>query len=555
MHTSLRNRMTALSLLFALIPLVMLGAVGIWQITRLEYNNVIELQGEVANRAVEYFDLYLSSMETHLREFGDTPLVRSTGGQTLIGVLAQGVFGSSHFKALTVVDVAGQERARVTRAGVIPPSHLSNRSSDPAFTQPMQTGQTYFGEIVEDRVNAEQIVTISIPLFSPASSTPVRILIGEVRLHEPLEQISKITYGQDGVVSIVDQSGVLLAHPDPARVRQSGMYAPLLQHDITLANTEMQIGATITDETIITVRPYRRGQVMIATVVELPSSEALAPTFNALWWMLGAMLLTGCIALIGSIGVTDQIVRPLESLMHATQQVSAGNLAQQVAVTRRDELGTLQQNFNQMVADLREQQTAITVRNQQIETVNRELALRSQELEQRNQELQHSVHVQQSLLATINRLSAPILPVWDQVIVLPLIGHVDTARANLIMESLLRGVEQRRAKIAILDVTGLAMVDDQVITLLLGAAQAVQLLGARVMLVGVSPMIAEVIVRQDVDLNQLDPYADLDTAIRTAIKSLRVASAAPRLLTRSTPAAPNSTASLPVAARRSLPEL
>ncbi len=541
MQTSIRNRMTALLLLFALIPLVLLSAVGIWQITSLEYDNVIKLQGEVANRAVEYFDLYLSSMETQLREFGDTPLVRSTGGQTLIGVLAQGVFGSSHFKSLTVVDAAGQERARVTRAGVIPPSQLSNRSSDPAFTQPMQTGQTYFGELVEDRVNAEQIVTISIPLFSPASSTPVRILIGEVRLREPLEQISKITYGQDGVVSIVDQSGALLAHPDPARMRQSGMYAPLIQHDITLANTEMQIGATITDETIITVRPYQRGQVMIAMVVELPSREALAPTFNALWWMLGTMLLTGTLALIGSIGMTDQLVRPLESLVHATQQVSAGNLAQQIAVTRRDELGTLQQNFNQMLADLREQQTAITVRNQQIETVNCELALRSQELEQRNQELQHSLHVQQSLLATINRLSAPILPVWDQVIVLPLIGHVDTARANLIMESLLHGVEQRRAKIAILDVTGLAMVDDQVITLLLGAAQAVQLLGARVMLVGVSPTIAQVIVRQDVDLNQLDPYADLETAIRAAVKSLQVTAAAPRPRSRPTLATPNST--------------
>ncbi len=555
MQTSLRNRMTAMSLLFALIPLIMLGAVGIWQITRLEYANVIQIQGEIADRAVEYFDLYLSSMETHMRSFGDMPLVRSTGGQTLIGVLAQEVFNSSHFHALTIVDAAGQERARVTRVGVIPPTQLTNRSNDPAFTQPMQTGQTYFGEIVEDRINDEQIITIGVPLFSTANDTPVRVLIGEVRLREPLEQIINIKYGRNGMVSVVDQAGVLLAHRDPARLRQSEMYAPLIQHGVTLTNPEMQIGDNITNETIITVRPYRRDQVLVAMVAELPSSEALAPTFNALWWMLGAMVLTGGIALIGSVGVTDRLVRPIESLVHATQQVSAGNLEQQVAVTRRDELGTLQQNFNQMVANLREQQAAIAIRNEQIEASHRELDLRSQELEQRNQELQHSIHVQQSLLATINRLSAPILPVWDQVIVLPLIGHVDTARANLIMESLLHGIEQRRAKIAIVDVTGLAMVDDQVITLLLRAAQAVQLLGARVMLVGVSPMIAEVIVRQDADLSQLEPYADLDAAVRAAIKSLRGAPAAPHPLTRPAPSAPTSPASLPVAARRSLPKL
>ncbi len=552
MQTSLRTRITALTLLFALIPLVLLGAVGIWQITRLEYNNVIQLQGEVADRAIEYFDSYLSSIEAHMRSFGDTPLVRSTIGQTLNGALAQGVFGSNHFQALTVVDRAGQERARVTRVGVIPPTHLTNRSNDPAFTQPMQTGQAYFSEIVKDRINDEQIVVVGIPLFSPISSDPVRVLIGEVRLREPLQQITNIQYGQDGLVSVVDQAGVLLAHRDPARLRQSEAYAPLIQHGVTLTNPEMQIGDNITNETIITVRPYRRDQVLVAMVAELPSSEALAPAFNALWWMLGAMVLTGGIALIGSVGVTDRLVRPIESLVHATQQVSAGNLEQQVAVTRRDELGTLQQNFNQMVTDLREQQAAIAIRNEQIEASHRELDLRSQELEQRNQELQHSIHVQQSLLATINRLSAPILPVWDQVIVLPLIGHVDTARANLVMESLLNGIEQRRAKIAILDVTGLAMVDDQVITLLLRAAQAVQLLGARVMLVGVSPMIAEVIVRQDADLSQLEPYADLDAAVRAAIKSLRGAPAAPDLLTHPAPTSP---ASLPVAARRSLPKL
>ncbi|NJL04522.1 MAG: HAMP domain-containing protein [Chloroflexaceae bacterium] len=555
MQTSLRNRITTLALLFTLLPLMLLGAVGIWQITRLEYEHVTQIQGEIASRSVEYFDVHLSAMENHLRAFGDTPLVRSTGGQTLSSALTQELFQHDYFSSLTVVDALGRERGRVTRNNVIPSIQLANRSDDPAFVQPMQTGQTYFGPVTADRINNDQLVTISVPLFTLRASQPMRILIGEVRLREPLEQITNIKYGQDGMVSIVDQAGVLLAHRDPARLRRSETYAPLIQHDVTPTNPEMQIGANITNETIITVRPYSRDQVLVAMVAELPSREALAPTFNALWWMLGAMVLTGCIALIGSVGVTDRLVRPIESLAHATQQVSAGNLEQQVAVTRPDELGTLQQNFNQMVANLREQQTAITVRNQQIETGTRELALRSQEIEQRNQELQHSIHVQQSLLATINRLSAPILPVWDQVIVLPLIGHVDTARANLIMESLLHGIEQRRAKIVILDVTGLAMVDDQVITLLLGAAQAVQLLGARVMLVGVSPMIAEVIVRQDVDLNQLDPYADLDTAIRAAIKSLRGAPAAPHLLARRAPTAPHSTASLPVAARRSLPKL
>jgi len=122
--------------------------------------------------------------------------------------------------------------------------------------------------------------------------------------------------------------------------------------------------------------------------------------------------------------------------------------------------------------------------------------------------------------AALRELSTPLIPVSDNVVIMPLIGTIDTGRAQQVMETLLEGVAHQQATLAILDITGVSVVDTQVAQALVSAAQAVRLLGARVMLTGIQPQIAQTLVHLGVDLSSIETRGSLQAGIATALKGL-----------------------------------
>jgi rsbT co-antagonist protein RsbR len=104
------------------------------------------------------------------------------------------------------------------------------------------------------------------------------------------------------------------------------------------------------------------------------------------------------------------------------------------------------------------------------------------------------------------------------VVVMPLIGALDSARAQQVIETLLEGVAARRARVAILDITGVAVVDSQVANGLLRAAQAVRLLGASVVLTGIKPEVAQTLVNLGADLRGIVTRGSLQSGIAFALQ-------------------------------------
>jgi rsbT co-antagonist protein RsbR len=101
--------------------------------------------------------------------------------------------------------------------------------------------------------------------------------------------------------------------------------------------------------------------------------------------------------------------------------------------------------------------------------------------------------------------------------VMPLIGAIDSNRAQQVIETLLAGVASSGATSAILDITGVQIVDTQVANALLRAAQAVKLLGARVVLMGIRPEIAQTLVGLGLDLSGIVTRATLQSGIAFAL--------------------------------------
>ena len=119
--------------------------------------------------------------------------------------------------------------------------------------------------------------------------------------------------------------------------------------------------------------------------------------------------------------------------------------------------------------------------------------------------------------AALRELSTPLIPILDGVVAMPLIGAIDSARARQIMETLLEGIGEKRASIAILDITGVRVVDTQVANALIRTAQAAQLLGARVILTGITPEVAQTLVQLGIDLRSVATRSTLQSGIAYAL--------------------------------------
>jgi rsbT co-antagonist protein RsbR len=120
-------------------------------------------------------------------------------------------------------------------------------------------------------------------------------------------------------------------------------------------------------------------------------------------------------------------------------------------------------------------------------------------------------------------LSTPVVKLWDGILALPMIGTLDSARTQIVMESLLQKIVETESQIAIIDITGVPTVDTLVAQHLLKTVTAIRLMGADCIISGVRPQIAQTIVHLGVDLQGVTTKANLADALALALKRSGIA--------------------------------
>jgi anti-anti-sigma factor len=121
--------------------------------------------------------------------------------------------------------------------------------------------------------------------------------------------------------------------------------------------------------------------------------------------------------------------------------------------------------------------------------------------------------------AALLELSTPLLPVREDVLVMPLVGSMDAQRAGRVLEVVLRGVAERRARVAIIDITGVPAMDSIVADAIVRVAKGARLLGAQVILTGIGPEVARTLVDIGAELGDMTTASSLQTAMELAIRS------------------------------------
>ena len=130
--------------------------------------------------------------------------------------------------------------------------------------------------------------------------------------------------------------------------------------------------------------------------------------------------------------------------------------------------------------------------------------------------LRKNMETIQAQAAALVELSTPLIPLSEHVVVMPLIGALDSQRAQQATETLLQGISTRRARLAILDITGVPIVDTQVANAIVQAAKAVRLLGAQVVLTGIRSEVAQTLVTLGTDLSGIVTCSNLQSGIAYA---------------------------------------
>ena len=184
--------------------------------------------------------------------------------------------------------------------------------------------------------------------------------------------------------------------------------------------------------------------------------------------------------------------------------VAAGDMDARIDTEVDDDLSGIESALDLLIDDL-------TDELKQREKMQKEVEAKLSKI----QEQQKTIYQQQ---ADLLELSSPVSKVWDNVLILPVIGTLDSQRTQIMMENLLEKIVETGCTISILDITGVPTVDTQVANHLLKTVTSARLLGAECIISGISPAIAQTIVHLGIDLSGIKTKATLQDAMIFAMK-------------------------------------
>jgi anti-anti-sigma regulatory factor/HAMP domain-containing protein len=176
------------------------------------------------------------------------------------------------------------------------------------------------------------------------------------------------------------------------------------------------------------------------------------------------------------------LTRPIEALSASAAQLAQGNLETAIDTSGRDEIGDLARSFSRMQQSLRE-------------------------------------FVQRQTDA-VDALSTPLIPLHEQVMIMPLVGELDDRRLARVREALVQGLHQSAARVAIIDITGVPTLDQAVAAGLVRAARSARLLGVKVIITGMQPTIASTLVDLELDFADVRTERSLQRGIELAMTEL-----------------------------------
>jgi anti-anti-sigma regulatory factor/HAMP domain-containing protein len=393
------------------------------------------------------------------------------------------------------------------------------------YTAPLAANGLVWSEPYFDAGGADvNMVTASVPVYYEGELAGVST--ADVQLETITVVIDAIRPTPESYAILISSTGLFIASP---RQPEFILNKTLEQFALDFESEEYTELAAAMREGQTNYRyifdPINQGRSVVAyhpiastgwsVAVFTPEADLLEPVNQLRRSLLGVgVLALVALAVVSWFGAST-VIRPLQVLLGGVERFATDRSALQLGLKSDDEIGRLGRAFEQMSAQVANSYGDL---EQQVAKRTEELQLALRQQQQQAAELASALDKVQQRDQEISALSLPIVPLSRDTLVVPLVGLLDPERANQMAHRLLHAVESQRAKVVIIDVTGLALVDKQIVQRLIAAAHSVRLLGAEVIVVGIRPEMAEAMVGVGVTLDGMRTLSNLQAAVGEVLR-------------------------------------
>lgn len=212
----------------------------------------------------------------------------------------------------------------------------------------------------------------------------------------------------------------------------------------------------------------------------------------------------------------EQIEQRLQALEQTLANAAAGDF-REIEVRHDDGLAAVELGVNIVLDDLNAQISQTAEANRELD---RKVVARTRELQEKLDYITGQNELIQRQRDAISELSTPVLQLWDEVIAMPVIGVVDSYRSEEIMDRLLASIEAGGARFAILDITGVEVVDTTTADHLAKVVHAARLLGTECILCGIGPAVALTLASLGVDFEVMQTQRNLQHALKACLRAM-----------------------------------
>ena len=352
MKSGIRYQLFLLILCIGLIPVVIAGILLGWQSWHTQVDQSLELQREVGHRTLSHIDNFIHTASDHLSLLStlyDLEKLSADSLNEVFSILAthRDIQHYQMFRDIALFDHKARALGCYSRNNVCTDTFLEESFSSRIINLALDEGQKAFGPILFDADKGTPSVLVAVPLLHPGDSTPYGIIAGNIRIKEVWRILSLLPREIDVSAYVLNDNGRVVAHQNPSVVLRESF----LQHP-----EEEGVRKGLTAEWAVLVREdFFLGDQKLHLVVERPLHSALSFTYKSAFQLALIILLTCACACVLAVSMGKRFIAPIKHLTLKADQISAGDLIQQVELNREDEFGLLADAFNSMSSAIEKQ--------------------------------------------------------------------------------------------------------------------------------------------------------------------------------------------------------
>jgi signal transduction histidine kinase/CheY-like chemotaxis protein/HAMP domain-containing protein len=352
MIDSIRARLITTFMSLAVIPLVLLGVVLIWQNYIVEIDHIKKSQQLTTELTAENISTFLYEQEHKILTLIKTYYLPDLSVKEQKAQLSKFLSISKDyehgyvFDNIILLDANGQESIRVSRTHLAKTNDRTEWSNSELFSKPISTGSIYHSPVFFSDNSGEPVLNIGVPIVDLRTLEPKGVLIAEMRLKFLWHRISILKIGSQGTAYLTDLDGRVVVHPNRSMVLRSTK--------IKIPDTSKIMAGLNGEQALVVAHKILFGNLPLYFVTEIPKSEAFQHIYYSIY-ILGIILLLTliCSAAIIFI-VVRQIVQPLESLAVTARDISRGDYSKRAKPLNITEFRDLSKAFNSMTGRLHE---------------------------------------------------------------------------------------------------------------------------------------------------------------------------------------------------------